>query len=34
MSDPMYQVAVGDAGRNTNPLEKAYYRAKMYNIYK
>lgn len=28
MSDPMYQVAVGDAGRNTNPLEKAYYRAK------
>jgi len=28
MSDPMYQVAVGDAGRNTNPLEKAYMRAK------
>ena len=28
MSDPMYQVAVGDAGRNDNPLEKAYYRAK------
>jgi len=28
MSDPMYQVAVGDAGRNSNPLEKAYYRAK------
>jgi hypothetical protein len=28
MSDPMYQVAVGDAGRNNNPLEKAYYRAK------
>ena len=28
MSDPMYQVAVGDAGRSSNPLEKAYYRAK------
>jgi hypothetical protein len=28
MNDPMYQVAVGDAGRNDNPLEKAYYRAK------
>ena len=28
MSDPMYQVAVGDVGRNDNPLEKAYYRAK------
>ena len=28
MSDPMYQVAVGDAGRNDNPLEKAYYRSK------
>jgi hypothetical protein len=28
MNDPMYQVAVGDAGRNSNPLEKAYYRAK------
>jgi len=28
MSDPMYQVAKGDAGRNENPLEKAYYRAK------
>jgi hypothetical protein len=28
MNDPMYQVAVGDAGRNNNPLEKAYYRAK------
>ena len=28
MSDPMYQVAIGDAGRNENPLEKAYYRAK------
>jgi hypothetical protein len=28
MSDPMYQVAVGDAGRNNNPLEKAYYRSK------
>jgi hypothetical protein len=28
MSDPMYQVAMGDAGRNSNPLEKAYYRAK------
>jgi hypothetical protein len=28
MSDPMYQVAVGDAGRNSNPLEKAYYRVK------
>jgi hypothetical protein len=27
MSDPMYQVAVGDAGRD-NALEKAYYRAK------
>jgi hypothetical protein len=27
MNDPMYQVAVGDAGRN-NALEKAYYRAK------
>jgi ABC-type glycerol-3-phosphate transport system substrate-binding protein len=27
MSDPMYQVSVGDAGRN-NALEKAYYRAK------
>jgi hypothetical protein len=30
MSDPMYQVAVGDAKRD-NALEKAYYRAKMYN---
>ena len=28
MSDPMYQVAVGDAGRSSNPLEKAYMRAK------
>ena len=28
MSDPMYQVAVGDAGRSSNPLEKAYYRSK------
>jgi len=28
MNDPLYQVAVGDAGRNSNPLEKAYYRAK------
>ena len=28
MSDPMYQVAKGDAERNENPLEKAYYRAK------
>ena len=28
MSDPMYQVAMGDAGRNSNPLEKAYYRSK------
>lgn len=28
MSDPMYQVAKGDASRNENPLEKAYYRAK------
>ena len=28
MSDPMYQVAVGDAGRNSNPLEKAHTRAK------
>jgi len=28
MSDPMYQVAIGDAGRNSNPLEKAYYEAK------
>ena len=28
MSDPMYQVALGDAGRNDNPLQKAYYRAK------
>jgi hypothetical protein len=28
MSDPMYQVAVGDAGRSSNPLEKAYIRAK------
>jgi hypothetical protein len=28
MNDPMYQVAVGDAGRNDNPLEKAYYRSK------
>jgi hypothetical protein len=28
MSDPMYQVAVGDASRNENPLEKAYMRAK------
>jgi len=27
MGDPMYQVAVGDAGRN-NALEKAYYRSK------
>ena len=27
MNDPMYQVAVGDAGRD-NALEKAYYRAK------
>jgi len=33
MSDPMYQVAVGDAKRD-NALEKAYYRAKMYNMYK
>jgi hypothetical protein len=33
MNDPLYQVAVGDAKRN-NALEKAYYRAKMYNIYK
>jgi hypothetical protein len=30
MSDPLYQVAVGDAKRD-NALEKAYYRAKMYN---
>jgi hypothetical protein len=30
MNDPMYQVAVGDAKRD-NALEKAYYRAKMYN---
>lgn len=28
MSDPMYQVAVGDASRNENPLEKAYMREK------
>jgi hypothetical protein len=28
MNDPMYQVAMGDAGRNSNPLEKAYYRSK------
>ena len=28
MSDPMYQVAIGDTGRNDNPLSKAYYRAK------
>ena len=28
MSDPMYQVAAGDAGRSSNPLEKAYMRAK------
>jgi hypothetical protein len=28
INDPMYQVAVGDAGRNDNPLEKAYYRSK------
>jgi hypothetical protein len=34
MSDPLYQVAVGDARDKVNPLEKAYYRAKMYNIYK
>jgi hypothetical protein len=34
MSDPMYQVAVGDARDKVNPLEKAYYRAKMYNMYK
>jgi len=27
ISDPMYQVAVGDAGRE-NALEKAYYRSK------
>jgi aromatic ring hydroxylase len=33
MSDPLYQVAVGDAKRD-NALEKAYYRAKMYNMYK
>jgi hypothetical protein len=31
MSDPMYQVASGDARDKVNPLEKAYYRAKMYN---
>jgi hypothetical protein len=31
MSDPMYQVASGDARGKVNPLEKAYYRAKMYN---
>ena len=28
MSDPMYQVAAGDAGRSSNPLEKAYMRSK------
>jgi hypothetical protein len=31
MSDPLYQVASGDARGKVNPLEKAYYRAKMYN---
>jgi hypothetical protein len=28
MSDPMYQVAIGDAGSKGNPLTKAYYRSK------